>query len=98
MISIPVTLTSTNDSIANLIYDDLPEYIQRMVGDRDDFRMDTVIQAPDGNTGNINIGSSTDQSGFIEPGGTMGVAKMNLNKTYISDNTSGDSIVILLMD
>ena len=98
MLSFSVTPNGRTMSLAKLIEDNLSTEMARLVGDRDDFRMDCILQAPDSNTSNINIGSASNQSGFIVPGGSFGTNTINLNKTYVSDQTAGDVLVILLMD
>jgi len=97
MISVPVTLTGTALSVASLIVDELPDDVATLVGNRDDFRMDSIIQAPITNGDDVNIGSETDQSGFIISGGSASLDRLNLNKTYIN-GTVGDVAIILLMD
>ena len=97
MITIPVTLTATAQSIASLVASSLPsDYDSSLIGDRDDFRMNTIIQASLANSSNVNFGSDSSQSGFIVAGGSISVEKLNLNKTYLVGN--GNGVVIHLMD
>lgn len=97
MISLTATLTGNARSIANLIRDNLPDYLESSVGSDASFRMDCVVQAPAGNAGDINIGDANSQDGFIIAGGSAGFNRLGLNTTYIN-GTAGDTVVILLVD
>jgi len=96
MITVPVTLTATAQSVASLVEDSLSSVDQALVGDRDDFRMNATIQALEANGSNVGIGSPTDQSGFIAAGGEITINKMNLNRVYLVGDTLG--VVIELAD
>jgi len=96
MITVPVTLTASAQSVAELVESELPGNAGDMVGDRDDLRMNVIIQALEANGSNVGLGSATDQSGFIVAGGSVSVDKLNLNKTYLVGDTLG--VVIHLMD
>ena len=96
MITVPITLTATAQSVASLVESELSTIAQSMVGDRNDLRMNIIVQALEANGSNVNFGSPTDQSGFIVAGGSLTVCKMNMNQTYLVGNTLG--VVIHLMD
>lgn len=96
MITVPVTLTATAQSVASLVQSSLETLAQGMVGNRDDLRMDVIVQSLESNGTNVNFGSETDQSGFIVAGGSINISKMNMNKTYLVGNSLG--VVIHLMD
>ena len=92
MITVPVTLTSTAQSIASLVESSMEADVQNLVGDRDDFRMDTIIQAVEANGSNVSFGSVTDQSGFIVAGGSLNTCQLNLNRTFLI----GDSLQVVI--
>jgi hypothetical protein len=96
MITVPVTLTATPQTVAELVQTELNTVQQGLVGDRDDLRMDVAIQALESNGSNVSFGSETDQSGFLVAGGSMSVSKLNLNKAYFVGDGLG--IVIHLWD
>jgi len=96
MITVPVTLTSTAQSIASLVESSLPNNVLTLVGDRDDFRQDVIIQAVSGNGSNVGMGSPTDQSGFIIAGTSRTLERANLNRTYLVGD--GLEVVILLLN
>lgn len=95
MLSIPVNVTATATKLSTLINDSLPTHLQSKVGDDYGFRMDVLIQAPEGNGSDVNIGGETSQDGFISAGKGASFAKASLNHIYIV-GTPGDSIVVLL--
>jgi hypothetical protein len=97
MITVPVTLTATPQTVAELVQNSLSEVAQDQVDrDRNDLRMSVAIQASQGNGSDVNFGSADDQSGFLVAGGSMSISKLNLNKTYFVGD--GLDIIIHLWD
>jgi len=96
MLSKSITLTGTPSSLASLVQPYLPDYMQDMVGDRDDLKLDVVLQSPATNADNIFVGDSSDQSGFIVPSGGIGISRLNLNRFYIH-GTNGEDVIVLLI-
>jgi len=85
---------TAGQSVAELIQNDLPTFMQDQVGIQG-FRCDIIIQAPATNGNDVLFGDNTEQAVAIIAGGSSGLFKAELNNLYVS-GTGGDNVVIFL--
>ena len=97
MLNYQVTLTAHQQLLSTLVRDNLPTYMQTIADQGgNDFRMDTILQCPEGNVGNLLFGDNDNQFGFITPGSSASFSKLDLNHVYVR-GTDGDLLTIIFV-